>query len=219
MGDSRPAELLRLLDSATTRDRDAAWEAFVASHSRLLLHVARSTTRGHDAAMDAYAFILERLSADGCHRLRAFERVGRASFTTWLVVVARRLCIDFERQRYGRTRDGAARDGDARRARRRLADLSAEEIDVAAIADLSSDGPDAEMDAAAWRHALTQALGELEPRDRLLVALRFEDGLTAERIATTLALPTPFHVYRRLNHVLAQLRERVTTLRAATPLV
>jgi RNA polymerase sigma factor (sigma-70 family) len=219
MGDPRPAELLRLLDSTTARDHDAAWEAFVAVHSRLLLHVARSTARGHDAAMDAYAFILERLSADGCRRLRAFDGAGRASFTTWLVVVARRLCIDFDRQRYGRVRDGTARDGDARPARRRLADLSAEEIDVAAIADVSSEGPDAEMDAAAWRHALALALGELEPRDRLLLALRFEDGQSAERIAMTLALPTPFHVYRRLNHVLAQLRERVTKLRAATPLV
>jgi hypothetical protein len=40
----------------------------------------------------------------------------------------------------------------------------------------------------------------------LLLALRFEDDLSASRISRMLGLPTPFNVYRRLNVVLRQLR-------------
>ena len=44
--------------------------------------------------MDHYAFMLDRLQEDGFHRLRAFAGDGRGQFTTWLVVVARRLCVE-----------------------------------------------------------------------------------------------------------------------------
>jgi DNA-directed RNA polymerase specialized sigma subunit len=45
------------------------------------------------------------------------------------------------------------------------------------------------------------------PQDRLLLRLRFEGDMTAREIALLLNLPTPFHVYRRLNALLEQLRE------------
>ena len=48
-----PEEVDILLSSDLQADRDAAWESFVASHSRLILHVARSVTRDADEAMDA----------------------------------------------------------------------------------------------------------------------------------------------------------------------
>jgi hypothetical protein len=37
--------------------------------------------------------------------------------------------------------------------------------------------------------------------------LRFEDGLSAQRISGLMGFPTPFHVYRRLNRVLTDLRK------------
>ena len=49
-------------------------------------------------------------------------------------------------------------------------------------------------------------MSDLTPRERLLLALRFEDELSASRIASVLELPTPFHVYRYLNAVLSRLR-------------
>src|SRR5688572_14416739 len=102
-----PPELERLLDSAAHRgDPDEAWAALVAKYSRLLMTVARDVAPGHDAAMDAYAFVLERLREDDCRRLRGFVADGRSSFTTWLVVVTRRLCVDHYRQRYGRAPRG-----------------------------------------------------------------------------------------------------------------
>jgi RNA polymerase sigma factor (sigma-70 family) len=97
-----PPHLSRLLSG--DGDRAVAWEAFVAEHSRLLLHVARTGTTKYDDAMDAYAYVLERLREDDYRRLREFAQDPRAKLTTWLVVVARRLSIDHYRRRYGRAR-------------------------------------------------------------------------------------------------------------------
>src|SRR5204862_509166 len=83
--------------------------------------VARSLTTDHDAAMDGYAHVLERLREHDCRRLRGYAPDGRTKFTTWLVVVARRLCLDFHRHRYGRSDDPAPDAAAARAARRRLA--------------------------------------------------------------------------------------------------
>lgn len=203
-----PAELARLLDARDADAREQAWAEFVRIHTTLLLKVARATAYEYDAAMDAYAYILEHLRKDECRRLRAYEVDVRSTFATWLAVVSRRLCLDFARQRYGRGGRGDS-TADERRERRRLVDLAAAEIDLASIPDPSGATPETELDAADLRELLAQAIGELEPADRLLLALRFEDGLTAERIATTLQLPSPFHVYRRLKRVLDALRLRL----------
>jgi DNA-directed RNA polymerase specialized sigma subunit len=53
---------------------------------------------------------------------------------------------------------------------------------------------------------LERAVGALEPRDRLLLRLRFDDDLSAREVADIMRFPTPFHVYRRLNKVLEILR-------------
>lgn len=208
-------ELLRLLDARTEAARDEAWTEFIRVHHRLLLHVARSGVGGRDedAAMDAYAFILDRLHEDGYRRLRAFVADGRSTFVTWLVVVAKRLCVDFTRARYGRVdrrRDGGCADQELMR--RRLIDLTGAELDLGAIPDPSESTPETIFDDAAVRQALHEAIIELEPRERLLLALRFEDELTAERIASTLQMVSPFHVYRQLNRILAKLRRRLSHL-------
>ncbi len=208
MADSLPPELARLLDARDADARERAWADFVRLYSALLLKVARAREREYDAAMDAYTHILEQLRNDGCRRLRAYAVDPGSTFSTWLAVVSRRLCIDFGRQRYGR---GGRSDFtvDERRERRRLVDLTAAEIDLASIPDPSGATPETELDASDLRAAVARALGQLEPADRLLLALRFEDGLTAERIAVTLQLPSAFHVYRRLKRVLGILRMRM----------
>ena len=83
-------------------DAEPAWAAFLSKHSGLLLHVARSLGGDDDAAMDRYAFMLDALRRDGCLRLRGYVADGRSQFSTWLIVVARRLCLDEYRHRYGR---------------------------------------------------------------------------------------------------------------------
>jgi RNA polymerase sigma factor (sigma-70 family) len=206
MADVLPPELSDLLGASDATAREAAWAAFVKTHSRLLLHVARSIGRDYDAAMDGYTYLLEQLRADDCHRLRGYAADGRSKFTTWLVVVARRLCLDQRRRRYGRAREESAARRERRVERRRLEDLLSEHVDLDTVPDGKAAGADAEMIAAEQSQALDRAVARLEPRDRLILALRFEDDLSAREIATLLAFPTPFHVYRRINALLESLR-------------
>jgi RNA polymerase sigma factor (sigma-70 family) len=198
----------RLLAASDAAARDSAWSDFVGTFSRLLLHVARSVAGDHDAAMDGYARILEALREDDCRRLRAYAADGRSEFTTWLVVVAQRICLDHRRQRYGRLRPGSGNPAAQREewaARRRLVDLLSADVDLSTLSGGIAD-PEDRVRLADLYHALEAALALLEPRDRLLVKLRFEDGLSASELARSLGLATRFHVYRQLTRVLAELR-------------
>lgn len=202
-----PRELSLVLRAATGAGRDQAWAQFVETYSRLLLHTARHVSHDHDAAMDAYAFILENLQADDHRRLRAYSADKRGKFTTWLVVVARRLCLDFLRQRYGRVRPTVGSHDLTRATRARLVDLLGEELE--STAGVETENPETLLQATELKHALGSALAELSPRDRLLLALRFQDDVSARDIAAALNLPSQFHVYRRLKIVLGVLRERL----------
>ena len=53
---------------------------------------------------------------------------------------------------------------------------------------------------------LDAAVASLSPADQLLVTLRYQDNRSAREIASLMSLPTPFHVYRRLNRVHESLR-------------
>jgi RNA polymerase sigma factor (sigma-70 family) len=215
------AELARLLEAHTEAARSEAWADFIQVHHRLLVHVARSTDtrRDEDAAMDAYTFILDRLRENDFRRLRAFVADGRSTFVTWLVVVAKRLCIDFARSRYGRSERDVDSSSGQEQMRRRLVRLASVELDLDTIADPSESTPETLFDEASLRQALHEAILELEPRERLLLALRFEDELTAERIARALGMESPFHVYRQLNRVIGKLRRRMRNLNEGNPAV
>ena len=66
------------------------------------------------------------------------------------------------------------------------------------------------LDTARRREMLERAVTQLPPADCLLLQLRFEQELTAREIALILGLPTPFHVYRRLEAVCGTLRAALT---------
>ena len=204
-----PAALGRLLAASDPAVREDCWAEFVAMHSRLLLHVARSCGGQHDAAMDRYAFVLEQLQQDDYRRLRGYVADGRSEFSTWLVVVAQRLCLDHQRSRYGRFRPGekdATGPAENRAARRRLVDLIGAEVDLASLADPGGGNAEASVRQTDVHQALESALARLDGRDRLLVKLRFEDDLPMPEVAANLGFPTRFHAYRRLKDVLATLR-------------
>jgi len=201
-----PHSLTRLLAARSAADADTAWRAFVAEHSRVILHVCRSVWAAHDDAMDAYALVLDHLRADDHRRLHEFARDPLCRVTTWLVVVSRRVCLDLYRQRYGRpTTEGGH---EPRRARRRLQDLVAEELDLHELA-AEGDETDAPLRHSELHDALQRALTDLAPRDLLVLKLRFVDDLAAQEIARLLGFPSPFHVYRRLNALFAELRSRL----------
>jgi RNA polymerase sigma factor (sigma-70 family) len=202
---SLPPELSRLLSASERVDQEEAWGEFISSHSSILLHTCRAVVHDHDAVMDGYAYVLEALREDCFRRLRAYVPRGATRFTTWLVVVVRRLLLDHYRHRYGRPRSADAARRDEHLARRRLEDLVAVEVDPDQLTT-SSTGPDLGIRRAELMRLLRQALEELTPSDRLLLALRFEDERPVQEIAATMQLPTVFHVYRRVTAALAHLK-------------
>jgi len=210
MPNAPPPDVSLLLHSDDGMIRDAAWDRFVAAHSRLTLHSIRTVIRDPERVMDAYAWILERLHEDRSRRLKAYDPAGPGQFTTWLVVVVRRLSVDFLRHQGGRTRDrdGRAPQSVPRELRRRLLALAGEPVELERLPGPDA-APDVQVELEERRAALQAALGEIDPLDRLMLALRFDDGLGATQIARALHLPTQFHVYRRLHRVLKELRIRL----------
>lgn len=204
-----PTELTELLQADGMSSARRAWERFIQKHNRLLLEATRSLDGDYDSSMDRYAFVLEKLRDNDFRRLRAYQADGRARFTTWLVVVAKRLCIDHHRSRYGRKAGGeSTSDGDGRRhdLRRRLVDLTGPG-DVDELEDPNTPDVEARLAREERVEALDEALDALTDRERLLLALRYEDGATAREIHEIMGLPSPKHVYRRIDKLLGELRE------------
>ena len=206
-----PDEIANFLHGETHDTREDSWGSFLARHNRLLLRVAYAAAPNREDAMDAYAVVLEQLRQHGGRRLRTYRADGRSKFTTWLVVVARRICVDYLRQKYGRyepaSKDAANVDRTSRLA---LVELVGGEVDPTSIADDNAALPDEALRTEELSARLNGAVRELSNDDRLLLKLRFDDDLSASAIARLVGLPTAFHVYRRLNGVLAQLRARLS---------
>jgi len=201
-----PLELTRLLRSPDTGDREAAWEQLIAKHTRLLMSVTRSLGSDHDAAMERYAYILEKLRENDFRRLRSYSSDSGASFSTWLTVTSRRLCLDHYRSVYGRHRpETSEKSEELRSVRRSLTDLVSAEIEADSLSG-ESDSAERMLVVKYRNECLDSAIARLAPRDRLLLTLRFDEGLSASRISRVLDMPTPFHVYRSINNILTRLR-------------
>ena len=215
----RPGLLLRLLESRSPRDEEDAWARLVEAHTGLLMRIARYFGGDQDAVMDRYAFMLEQLRRDRFSRLKAYRPSEGGGFEVWLVAVARRLCLDHHRHKYGR---GPSDPGDdravlQRAGRRRLVDLLGEAIDTSHIPDAREGGADKELARKEMSRALAAALETLDARDRLLLHFFFEQELTAREIAVQMRFPTQFHVYRRRNQVLGLLRTHLRAHGVAGP--
>lgn len=199
-----PESLRTLLDKNPPSPE--AWESFARQYTALLLHVARSTAHSRDDAMDAYASLLERLSEDGCRRLHAYSSDPRSKFTTWLVVVARRICIDHHRAKYGRLRNGdCVEERERLNLRRRIENLDTV-LETDTVADETASSLATALDQAELSCELASLRAALKPEDRLLIAMRFDDEMSASQIANVLRYPSQFHVYRRINAILAELK-------------
>lgn len=207
---ARPPELVRLLGARSSVESERAWDRFLSTFGHLLLRTAKYTHRDHDGAMDAYTHVLERLRQQEFRRLRMFSGGDADAFCRWLVVVTRRLCLDFRRARYGRPRE-ATRELE-RDTRRRLIEELWSHRDPSDLPGPRSASPEWQLRRTEQRDAVETVVSELAPRDQLLLSLRFDEELSARRIAEFLGWPTPFHVYRRLHKVLASLRARLRAL-------
>lgn len=80
--------------------------------------------------------------------------------------------------------------------------------DPAVLPDEAAAREELRPHAVRARIALDEAMATLEPQDRLIVRLRFENGLGIADIARTLALPQR-PLYRRLEQILARLRRHL----------
>lgn len=197
-----PLDLAQLLETPDAEGQARAWDQLIAARTRLLLAVARSLGSSHDEMMDRYAFILEKLREDNYRRLRTYRPDRGATFDTWLSIASRRLCLDHHRSIFGR-HAGAAPDSQVRRA---LAASIAVELDIESVIDANAESAEAQSLRHERHVALMEAMDALPSADKMLLALRFRDELSAARIAGILGLPTPFHVYRQLARVFAELR-------------
>ena len=156
--------------------------------------------------MDAYLYALDALRQDNGRRLSTYVAEPSTKFSSWLVVVVRRLALDHLRARYGRSRSEDREHQDAQLTRRRLEDLVVEEIDPDALVADSAIDTDLAVRRRDLLDALRRALDELDPSDRLILALRFEDERPVREIARIVGLPSVFHVYRRVANALSIVR-------------
>lgn len=208
MADTLPPSLSALFTTTGTQ-QDEAWNAFLETYSERILKVARSLPGDEDQVMDRYVFVLEELRDDDFKRLRAYAPHPGARFSTWLSIVTRRLCLDHHRTKYGRAPAPNANVRHDSGARRRLVDLISSELEVSDLTTPRKERPDRRLERAETREALNSAMQTLRSKDRLLLTLRIEEGLTAKEIAGLMRFPSVFHVYRRLNKVLGELRRKL----------
>ena len=203
---SFPGQLRHLLDAGDGPAQERAWREFIDSYSRLILYVARRVPCDHDVVMDRYTFVVEQLREQRFRRLRRFAADGRGKFTTWLIVVVRRLCVDHDRQKNGRVMSSSGRDPAAPH---RLIELVLDPEVLARVPD-NAPSADEELERAQVLGKLDAAVATLSPADQLLLSLRYQDNRSAREIASLMSLSTPFHVYRRLNRVHESLRHALT---------
>jgi RNA polymerase sigma factor (sigma-70 family) len=211
MPNDPPPELSALLGAKDSESRERAWAGFLERHSQLLLRTAGSYGSDYDTMMDRYQFVLAALQEDDFKRLRLYKVHGRSTFRGWLVVVSRRLSLDFDRSRYGRASRAADTETpeQERSARRKLVDLAGVNLDVGLLAHRSASDPERALRETQLTDALEAVMSSLEPRDQLLLTLRFEDGLSVRQVADVMRYPSVFHVYRQLKRVLHEVRERL----------
>lgn len=101
MTDSRGiSELLFGLSGPSAGD---FWAEFLEQFSPVLRQVIVFSVDDADAQADCFVFVCEKLAENDFRRLRKFRCDGKASFTTWLRVVTRNLCLDWARKNFGRT--------------------------------------------------------------------------------------------------------------------
>jgi RNA polymerase sigma factor (sigma-70 family) len=168
--------------------------------------------------MDAYAYVLDRLQADDFRKLRTFHPEPRAKFSTWLVLVARRICVDQRRERYGRAVAGdATAEDSSREVRRRLIDLTTASLDLDRITDETAVDAEQRLRRDQLHALVHHAISELDARDQLLLTLRFVEDLSARDIDAIQSWGGPALVYRRIEQLKVILRRRLVRRGVDTP--
>ena len=267
MQESAIASILEDLRSSPSRE---TWEEFLRQHSTVIFQTCQYSTSDEDQAADCFLFACEQLSRNNFRRLVRFRLDGSASFSTWLRVVVRNLCLDWLRKEFGRPRlfRSIARlsrlDGEVYRCRyeRGLSfddtfvslrptfpDLTMEQlasseeqvekslnsrqmwlvstrkaslrmqgqetsvglIDTPAMEPTDTrPNPESVLADKEQEDRVQSAVGKLPQPERLLIRMRFEEGLSLKEIASLTGLGDAQRVHRRIAEVLEKLRQEVT---------
>ena len=162
--------------SEMPNDADLAFEDLYRRNRDDVHAYAAGLLRDRSAAEDVTALAFER-----AYRRRRSFNPRRGTLRAWLFGIARNAALD-ELRRRGRQ-----------------ATLAAEPIDEAAI------GPEQGAEVALRRAALRAAIGELAPRERELVALKFFAELTNPEIAAVIGI-SETNAGTRLHRVIEKLR-------------
>jgi RNA polymerase sigma-70 factor (ECF subfamily) len=167
----------------------AAWEEVVRLYRRKVFNIAYKFVGRHDLAEDLTQEIFLKLYKS----LDTFDR--RANFQTWLISVARNLCIDYYRS--------------ARKEREAIN----REIDPADLTPVSTDvSVDSRLEHRDRVRLLRQALDRLPPALRTAVMLRDIHELSYQEIADRLRLPEGT-VKSRINRGRTELARQIQRLR------
>jgi RNA polymerase sigma factor (sigma-70 family) len=163
--------IVAILQRMAEGDVSRAWSGFLELYAPVLMQVAQFIARDQDAAGDCFLFICERLSLNGCRRLRQFRVGGGASFGTWLRAVARNLALDWRRAEVGRHRVFASVERLPELEQEVYAELfSGSTTDEAAFFRIAARRPDLTRDS--FEQALRNVHAALTPRHRWLLSRR-----------------------------------------------
>jgi RNA polymerase sigma-70 factor, ECF subfamily len=183
----QPATPDSLIEQCLSGDQ-AAWETIVRQHWRKVFNVAYKFVGKHDEAEDlAQDIFLKIFKA-----LDTFDR--RANFQTWIISIARNLCIDHYRS-VRKERETIAREVDA-------GDLTPVSAEI---------GPEVALERSDLRALLQRALERLPVALRTAVVLRDLQELSYQEIADQLDLPEGT-VKSRINRGRLELARQVRRL-------
>jgi RNA polymerase sigma-70 factor (ECF subfamily) len=188
----QPATPDTLIEQCLSGDQ-AAWEAVVRQHWRKVFNVAYKFVGKHDEAEDlAQDIFLKIFKA-----LDTFDR--RANFQTWIISIARNLCIDHYRS--------------VRKERETIA----REVDAGELTPASGDvGPDGVLEQSDLRALLQRALERLPVSLRTAVVLRDLQELSYQEIADRLRLPEGT-VKSRINRGRLELARQIRRIQDHPP--
>jgi RNA polymerase sigma-70 factor (ECF subfamily) len=183
-----PNDVDRVIERCLQGDQ-SAWETIVGLYRRKVFNIAYKFVGRHDEAEDLTQDVFLKLFKS----LNTFDR--RANFSTWLISVARNLCIDHYRSV------------------RREHEVMTHDVDVVTLAPpTASESPLVTLERRDRVALLRAALDKLPSSLRTAVMLRDIHELTYQEIAERLRVPEGT-VKSRINRGRTELARQIARLR------
>jgi RNA polymerase sigma-70 factor len=186
------------LTIACAQPTESAWRRFISTYQKYINEIARFVSPTSDLARELAENLLSDLFLpDGSGRSRIASFDGRQSLATWLRVVISRQAINNSRLKWNGFERG---------------DRAAEIADKASIVRI-----EAAIRSNRYEAILSQCLKlaseSLTDRERLMLLMRYEDGLRLVEIARVLAVH-PSGITRQFQHIHLKLQKKIVAVLA-----